>query len=58
MEKKIRIASSKKEVDLGQEKLQNLRKLRAQVDDAALAKVKAEIARDNLRGEAAEIKWK
>nr|CAD10679.1 intermediate filament protein D [Molgula oculata] len=58
LEKKIKAASKKKEVDLGQEKLENLRKLRAQVDDAALAKVKAEIARDNLRGEAAEIKWK
>lgn len=58
LEKKIRDASARKEVDLGAEKREALRKLRAQIDDAAVAKVKAEMARDNLRGEASELKWK
>lgn len=58
LEKKIRDASARKEVDLGAEKREALRKLRAQIDDAAVSKVKAEMARDNLRGEASELKWK
>lgn len=58
LEKKIREASAKKDVDLGEDKRENLRKLRAQIDDATVAKVKAEMARDNLRGEASELKWK
>nr|NP_001027716.2 intermediate filament protein IF-D [Ciona intestinalis] len=58
LEKRIREASARKTVDLGEDKLQKLRRLRAQVDEATLAKVRSEIARDNLRGEASEIKWK
>nr|XP_039274311.1 glial fibrillary acidic protein-like [Styela clava]CAC04000.1 intermediate filament protein D [Styela clava] len=58
LEKKIREASAKKDVDLGEDKRENLRKLRAQIDDATVAKIKAEMARDNLRGEASELKWK
>ncbi|XP_078489400.1 intermediate filament protein IF-D [Ciona intestinalis] len=58
LDKRIREASARKTVDLGEDKLQKLRRLRAQVDEATLAKVRSEIARDNLRGEASEIKWK
>lgn len=58
LEKKIREVSKKKEVDLGEEKRENLRKLRAQADAATIAKIKAELMRDNLRGEASEVKWK
>ena len=58
LEKLIEEASGKKETDLGEDKLLELRRLRSLVDDATLAKVRSEIIRDNLRGEASEIKWK
>nr|CAB3248812.1 glial fibrillary acidic protein [Phallusia mammillata] len=58
LEEKIRQAGAKKQVELGPDKLEKLRRLRAQVDEATLAKVRSEIMRDNLRGEASELKWK
>lgn len=58
LERKIREASARKSYDLGDDKMEKLRRLRAQVDDATLAKVRAEIQRDNLRGEGSELKWK
>ena len=58
LEKQISEASGKKETDLGEEKLAELRRLRALVDDALVAKFRSEIERSNLNGEAAEFRWK
>ena len=58
LEKMVQEASSKKQNYLGPDKLEKLRRLRAQVDDATLAKARSEIMRDNLRGQASELKWK
>ena len=57
-EKMVQEASSKKQNYLGPDKLEKLRRLRAQVDDATLAKARSEIMRDDLRGQASELKWK
>jgi len=58
LQKQIEEAGVHKETDLGEDKLAELRRLRSLVDDAALAKVRSEIIRDNIRGEASELKWK
>ena len=58
LEKMIRETSSKKQTEIGPDKMEKLRRLRAQVDDATLAKARSEIMRDNLRGQASELKWK
>jgi len=58
LEKLVQEASSKKQSYLGPDKLEKLKRLRAQVDDATLAKARSEIMRDNLRGQASELKWK
>ena len=58
LEKMVKEASLKKQTYLGPEKLEKLKRLRAQVDDATLAKARSEIMRDNLRGQASEFKWK
>ena len=58
LEKLIAEAGAKQESYLGEDKLHELKRLRALVDDAALSKTRSEIIRDNLRGEASEFKWK
>ena len=58
LEKLLREVSDKKETDFGEDKKNHLQKLREEVDDATLAKVRSEIARGNLLGEASEMKWK
>jgi len=58
LEKKIRELGGKKQAQLTPEQLEKLKRLRQQVNEATLAKVRSEIARDNLRGETSELRWK
>jgi len=55
---KLNEYKSEKNASLTDEQIQYLQKLRAQVNDASLERSRAEIQRDNLVGEASELRWK
>lgn len=58
LERQIREASGRHETDLGEDKKAELKRLRALVDDATVAKIRSEVVCNNLKGEASEFHWK
>jgi len=58
LEKQIAAAKKKRTSNLSEEKLEELRQLRDQVNEATLEKAKSEIERDSLCGTASELRFK